>query len=127
MNSTHGNAKFCSTTCRSKKANSIADREAARRRAKEWRLANPERYRTAHAQRTATRRARLQGAYVEDVDRQEVWRRDQGVCHICGIPADPARWHLDHVVPLASGGSHAYDNVAVSHPACNLRKGARPL
>jgi 5-methylcytosine-specific restriction endonuclease McrA len=32
---------------------------------------------------------------------------------------------MDHVVPLARGGDHLYSNVAVSHPLCNRRKGAK--
>lgn len=56
-------------------------------------------------------------------------------CHICGEPVDlgaPRRaqngkdWerglHLDHVMPLAAGGTHTIDNVKPSHAICNLRK-----
>lgn len=61
-------------------------------------------------------------AFVEDVDRSVVWQRDQGVCGICGLPADPDNWHLDHVIPLSRGGEHSYANTRVSHPPCNIRK-----
>lgn len=61
----------------------------------------------------------------EYVDPAVVWARDCGVCHICDRPADPEDWHLEHVVPLARGGNHSYANTRVSHPVCNLRKGAR--
>ena len=63
--------------------------------------------------------------FVETVNRAVVWKRDGGVCHICGMPADPNDWHLDHVRPLALGGEHSYANCRVSHPACNLKKGAK--
>lgn len=64
---------------------------------------------------------------MERVYRSVVWERDGGVCHICHEPADPTNWHLEHVVPLARGGEHSYANTAVSHPACNLRKGTKLL
>jgi len=82
---------------------------------------HPEKAR-AHAQ---TRRARLLGQWVEDVDHLVVWDRDNGICDICKELADPNDWHLDHIVPLALGGEHSYANTAVSHPTCNRRKGAR--
>ena len=31
-------------------------------------------------------------------------------------------YHIDHVIPLASGGSHTIDNIVISCPSCNLRK-----
>lgn len=73
----------------------------------------------------AERRAmRKRNAFVEDIDREAVWKRDAGMCGICGQPADPSNWQLDHKRPLARGGLHAYINVQVSHPRCNARKWA---
>ncbi len=69
------------------------------------------------------RKAILRGALVvESLDRQKVWERDGGICHICGTPADSEDWHLDHIIPVSKGGAHVMSNVAVSHPVCNLRK-----
>jgi 5-methylcytosine-specific restriction endonuclease McrA len=56
-------------------------------------------------------------------------------CHICSLPIDfsaPRRsfapgWEkglqLDHVIPLAKGGSDQIENVKPSHGLCNLSKG----
>lgn len=85
-----------------------------------WAEAHPH----ACAERAAVRRARKQGQFVEKVYKSKVWKRDAGICGICHDPADPADWHLDHVIPLARGGEHSYANTQVSHPACNLRKAA---
>ncbi len=89
----------------------------------EWKRQNPDKVRDYSAARRATKVA----AVIEPVDRQVVWERDGGICHICHQDADPTDWHLDHVIPLVKGGQHSYANVAVSHPFCNLSKGARLL
>lgn len=90
-----------------------------------WRAANLDRSRAITAASKAARRARENQILREHIDRHLVWERDRGICQICTHPADPTRWHLDHVVPLARGGNHLYSNVQVSHPTCNLRKGAK--
>lgn len=96
-------------------------RDEQRVRNQAWWAANP----TARADYWATRRARLDfGQAAVRILRATVWERDGGLCRICGLAAVEDDWHLDHIVPLACGGKHDYDNVGVTHPACNLRKGA---
>lgn len=86
------------------------------------------------------RRIRIQSAMVDrDITLDEVFRRDKGVCHICGMACD---WNdckrrgkifsagrlyptIDHVVPLARGGEHRWENVRLAHLCCNSAKGAR--
>jgi len=83
-------------------------------------------YRLAHydavLDRGSRRLARKRSVTIENVSRAVVYERDAGRCHICGRKVNPNRWHLEHLVPLARGGEHSYQNVAVSHPTCNLRK-----
>lgn len=85
---------------------------------KEWNAANPDKVKQ-YGRNGAARRRKL----MDPVDRWVVYERDGGICHICLEMTDPRNWHMDHVIPLARGGAHAYDNVAVSHPACNIAKG----
>ena len=125
--------------------------EAAAEKSRDWRLAHPEEmaafsraYYRAHKGRADARsrvwaeahpesrdarnnrrRAHKKNApVVENVNRSVVFERDKGICGICGLLVDPADWHLDHVVPLSKGGKHSYENTRVTHPRCNLRKGA---
>ena len=51
-------------------------------------------------------------------------RAHNGVCHICGQGAADA---IDHIVPVAWGGSDDPSNLAPAHTSCNSAKGdARP-
>jgi len=59
---------------------------------------------------------------IKGVDRFDTFTRDNGMCHICQEPVDPNDWHMDYVIPLAHGGTHDPDNVAVFHPKCNRQK-----
>jgi len=108
-----------------------------------WRMRNTERtveydrqYRKANAAQVAEknrrRRARLLDAWVEDVDIAIVFERDEGLCGICAEAIDlaldwPHRMSLtlDHIVPLARGGEHSYQNSQVAHAVCNSRKNDR--
>lgn len=78
------------------------------------------------------RRARKYSAPYERILDREIFERDGWVCGICHgkvdrrlRPPHPARASLDHIVPLAKGGSHTRSNVQCSHWICNSRKGDR--
>lgn len=106
-------------------AYAAAHRQESQRRAKEWMKANPER--VAEIQRR--RRARKRGATIGPVDLDALWT---GYCGICGTRMDRAlAWphprspSLDHIIPLAMGGSHSQENLRWTCLVCNCRKGAR--
>lgn len=49
------------------------------------------------------------------------------ICGICLRPIDvPETATVDHIVPLAVGGSNHRDNVQLAHAKCNRRKGDNP-
>lgn len=74
----------------------------------------------------ATRKASWKtGGEVTYVSRAQIIERDGGKCHLCGAFPTAAEIHLDHIIPLARGGTHEADNLAVACAACNLSKGAR--
>jgi len=91
-------------------------RECERRRYAE----NPE----VSAAKARTRRARIAGAAVEDLDIQEVFDYWGPMCAYCGSTDDLT---LDHIVPLSQGGSHSFDNLCVACRSCNASKGAKKL
>ena len=99
--------------------------EAQKIRDRERKRAYTERSIEVLRDRTRLRRIREYEAFVEYVDVNTLYKRDDGVCGLCGLFVDPQNWHVDHITPLAKGGTHEYTNVQVSHPSCNHRKGAR--
>lgn len=58
--------------------------------------------------------------------RYEVLRRDGHTCRYCGRSAPEVRLTVDHVVPVALGGSDAPDNLVASCGDCNSGKSATP-
>jgi 5-methylcytosine-specific restriction endonuclease McrA len=61
------------------------------------------------------------------VDREYVYRRDGGKCHICGDLVAADAFTLDHLIALDRGGPHAHDNVCVAHGDCNSRMSVHKL
>lgn len=54
--------------------------------------------------------------------RRRVLRTHNGICHVCGRPGSD---QVDHVQPLAEGGSHDDANLRPIHSRpCHLRKTA---
>lgn len=103
-----------------------ADERRQRRleRIRLWRLAHPERV-ARYRRYNQSRKARLLGAFVERVDRFEVYDRGGGVCGICLQAVARDDFHVDHIVPLSRGGEHSYANTQPAHPGCNARKNNR--
>ena len=91
-------------------------------------------YNKAHDTR---RRQLISDAMVDkDITVEGLFKRDNGICYLCGKPCrlddyiiqdgqkQCGDWYpsIDHVVPLAKGGRHAWDNVRLAHRICNTRK-----
>lgn len=82
--------------------------------------------RCEQAAHNATKKAsRKRGERAEHVSRAYIYNRDGGRCHICGTKRPPNDFHLDHLIPLADGGQHAPENLAVACPSCNTARGRR--
>lgn len=110
--------KYCSDTCKNRQRYRV---QGARKRRKYG----------AHAHRS---RARRYGGDYSAVNRQEVFKRDGYVCHLCGRITRPddgpntERYPtIDHLVPMSLGGDHSYKNVKTACFGCNTRRGNRPL
>lgn len=84
--------------------------------------------RCLNAAHNATRKASWKiGAHQQMVSRAYIIERDGRRCHLCGKRCTRAEIHLDHLIPLSDGGTHAPENLAVACAACNLKRGAGRL
>lgn len=69
-------------------------------------------------------------------------QRDKGICKICGRQVDINDYYytdegyfiagenypsIDHIIPLAKGGTHTWDNVQLAHRHCNSIKSDKIL
>ncbi len=60
--------------------------------------------------------------------RFEILKRDRYSCRLCGDTAYMgAVLHIDHIVPVAAGGTNARDNLWITCEKCNLGKGVDEL
>lgn len=103
--SQYSSAKYCSKRCKSKKNRGCSIRK----------------------------RCRKYGVFYDSTVKPEiVIERDNGICQICGKVCNKAdrRWGtfgpdfptVDHIVPLAKGGTHTWDNVQCVCAICNSYK-----
>lgn len=97
-----------------------------------WREAHPEAVREMSRNESRKRRAHLRGAESENISLEYIHKRDGGRCQLCGKKVnmklkhpDPMSPSLDHIVPLAKGGSNLRTNVQLTHWICNVQKGTR--
>ena len=97
-----------------------------------YRASNLDKVRERERSKNRRRRANITNDYKES----QVISTYGEICYLCGLGIDllaPRKcgvkgWeqglHIDHVVPIAKGGSDTLQNVRPSHGLCNLRKWA---
>jgi HNH endonuclease len=100
-----------------------------------YRLNNLEKFRSYARKRKAWKLNNGHEPYLE----QQVLELYGTDCHICQEPIDLevsrkvgiGDWklglHIDHLIPLAKGGSDTLENVRPSHANCNLLKNAKNM
>lgn len=113
--------------------------ECNRRKAAEQHRKNPDRL-WARKQKRRRAKANDGGKLTKQVDaiqRSKVLDAAGWVCYYCGIDVvkpvrdkdnkgyRPDEAHVDHIVPIAEGGTNETSNLRCSCGACNLSKGAR--
>ena len=106
----------------------VANRERVIERQRRYFADHPE----VHRANRSNRRARIRGNggthTAADIAAQR--KRQKGVCFWRATEECQARggklgrrWHVDHVVPLALGGSNGPENLVIACPTCNCSKG----
>jgi 5-methylcytosine-specific restriction protein A len=57
--------------------------------------------------------------------KQSMWWKNQlakGVCHYCEQSFHPSELTMDHIIPIARGGTSAKTNCVTACKACNSKK-----
>ena len=97
---------------------------------------NPKR-KAAKNRQKSRRRAKQRGNGYERYTLQQVLELYGTTCYICNTEIDMEaprnctgdNWqnglHIDHVIPIAKGGSDLLVNVRPAHAMCNVRKNAK--
>lgn len=112
-----------------------SEREEAIKRARQWKLDNPERARIAQKNweiknfekvraRQAEKRAKQPIGSYTHADIRRLFAIQKGLCVGCGASITK-KHHVDHVIPIARGGTNWPDNLQLLCPHCNQSKSAR--
>lgn len=87
-----------------------------------WPKENPEARRAIHSRRKA-RKLGDSGPPYSGADVKELLKKQGGKCAYCAVRLK-GKYHVDHVMPLALGGSNSKSNIQITCPDCNLKKHA---
>lgn len=147
------NPERCTETARKWKA-SNPERYAANARAwyamnrekdvassRAWREANPERYYSvvrawqkdnpekvaAISRKRRAKKLNSEGSHTA-ADVKAIFESQRGLCATCStklIKSGKNRYHVDHIQPLAKGGTNDKYNLQCLCPGCNQRKSAK--
>lgn len=109
------------------RADYAANPEKFIERQRKLKLENPEKYRAYKATGGRNRRARAGGndGKHKSADIEFLWTAQKGHCVFCLKPLIRGKFHVDHHVPLALGGSNDRSNLRLLHRKCNLEKSWR--
>lgn len=58
----------------------------------------------------------------DEAQRQVIYRRDKGICQMCGKKCEWNDWEADHKNPWRKGGKTEIENGQVLCPSCNSKK-----
>ena len=100
----------------------IANKVAMNAAIAAWRIANPEAVRI-HKQNRRARKIENGGILSKGLAKK-LFKLQKGKCPCCHKPLGD-NYHLDHIVPLALGGSNTDDNIQLLRQQCNNQKSAK--
>jgi 5-methylcytosine-specific restriction endonuclease McrA len=101
------------TLARAKEAGKLAQNT------RNYRKKYPEKVKEFCMRRKSRKYGRLPRGTIKTIGEYQRWK-----CVVC-LVSIKKKYHLDHIVPLAKGGTHTRENVQLLCPSCNVRKSAK--
>lgn len=98
------------------------NRDWLRAQSKAWRDRNQEKVRACRSNAKAIRRAAYGRLTANIIPR--LFKLQRGKCACCGKPLGD-NYHLDHIMPIALGGTNIDSNVQLLRAECNHQKHAK--
>lgn len=89
-----------------------------KKRAKAWRAKRP----LVHNELEHRRRAKKRSVSFENCSKRIATLQSERFCRWCCIALSPDNSSIDHVIPLACGGTHTPDNLVAACRSCNSSK-----
>lgn len=102
------------------------NKDSYRARSRERRANNPEGV-AANLRAARARKQNAEGSH-NGLDIRAIFEAQRGMCANCQtklFKSGKQKYHVDHIMPLARGGSNWPDNLQCLCPTCNLSKGAK--
>lgn len=102
------------------------NKEAYSERGKKRRVENPEAV-SANMRAARARKKAAEGTH-SGADVRSIYLAQRGLCANCRsklFKSGPNKYHVDHIMPLARGGSNDKLNLQCLCKTCNLRKNAK--
>lgn len=103
-----------------------ANREKSNQIKKRWAERNPESAIVQQSRRRAAKASSTGKHTIKDV--REILEKQRCMCASCFNKLKKTgknRYHVDHIMPLAKGGSNGRENIQILCPPCNLKKSAK--
>lgn len=122
MDRVYGAKNRAKSNARSK-AWKLANPERKKANEAKWRRNNPELARNISRNAYTTRRRRAVGKLSKGIE-AKLFALQRGKCACCGLSLGK-NYHVDHVMPLARGGTNTDDNVQLLRQSCNAQKHAK--
>ena len=93
---------------------------------KAWRASNPDKVKDINLRARHVRRAskNANGGNLSKNIVERLMALQNGKCACCGVKLNGS-YELDHIMPIALGGSNSDDNVQLLRVSCNRKKGAK--
>lgn len=88
-----------------------------------WDKVNPEKARVAWANKRASRRGAVGSYSAEEI--AELFLKQRGRCAVCRCAIVEGKYHKDHIIPIARGGTNNIENIQLLCKTCNLEKHAK--